>query len=172
MENEDVRRGNSSPHGRPSPGIFLCATARTCARLERGQVPTLAPLVREVTPAVVNISVHGKVREDNPLYKDPLFREFFEMPKQFEKEISATGSGVNPSSMRNEPRFDPTINYGHVLTAVSLGRTAQIQIRHWRTTAQSTPCRRSRNGEHCLEVTNLPPGRVDIFQRSYPFQSP
>jgi serine protease Do len=59
-----------------------------------GRVPTLAPLVREVTPAVVNISVHGKVREDNPLYKDPLFREFFEMPRQLEKEISATGSGV------------------------------------------------------------------------------
>ena len=44
--------------------------------LSSGQVPTLAPLVREVTPAVVNISVHGKVREDNPLYKDSLFREF------------------------------------------------------------------------------------------------
>ena len=55
-----------------------------------GRVPTLAPLVREITPAVVNISVHGKVREDNPLYKDPLFREFFEIPKQLEKEVSAT----------------------------------------------------------------------------------
>ena len=62
--------------------------------LSGGQVPTLAPLVREVTPAVVNISVHGKVREDNPLYKDPLFRQFFDLPKQLEKEISATGSGV------------------------------------------------------------------------------
>ena len=39
-----------------------------------GPVPTLAPLVRHVTPAVVNISVHGRVREDNPLYRDPLFR--------------------------------------------------------------------------------------------------
>jgi serine protease Do len=43
---------------------------------------------------VVNISVQGKVREDNPLYKDPIFREFFEIPKQLEKEVSATGSGV------------------------------------------------------------------------------
>jgi serine protease Do len=42
-----------------------------------GTVPTLAPLVREVTPAVVNISVHGKIREENPLYRDPLFREYF-----------------------------------------------------------------------------------------------
>ena len=59
-----------------------------------GSVPTLAPLVRRVTPAVVNISVHGRVREDNPLYRDPLFREFFDVPRQIEKEVSATGSGV------------------------------------------------------------------------------
>ena len=59
-----------------------------------GALPTLAPLVREVTPAVVNIAVHGKIRQDNPLYRDPLFREFFDVPKQLEKEINATGSGV------------------------------------------------------------------------------
>jgi serine protease Do len=59
-----------------------------------GSVPTLAPVVRQVTPAVVNISVHGRVREDNPLYRDPFFREFFDIPKQVEKEINSTGSGV------------------------------------------------------------------------------
>ena len=58
--------------------------------LATGRIPTLAPLVREVTPAVVNISVQGKVREDNPLYKDPFFREFFDLPKQLEKEVSAS----------------------------------------------------------------------------------
>lgn len=57
-------------------------------------VPTLAPVVRQVTPAVVNISVHGRVRADNPLYRDPFFREFFDIPKQVEKEINSTGSGV------------------------------------------------------------------------------
>lgn len=62
--------------------------------MNTGRVPTLAPLVREVTPTVVNISVQGRVREDNPLYQDPLFREFFNVPKQLEKEVNATGSGV------------------------------------------------------------------------------
>ncbi|MDA9419659.1 peptidase [Bradyrhizobium sp. CCBAU 11445] len=70
-----------------------------------GSVPTLAPLVRQVTPAVVNISVHGRVREDNPLYRDPLFREFFDVPRQIEKEVNATGSGVIVDAQR-----------GHVLT--------------------------------------------------------
>ena len=59
-----------------------------------GQVPTLAPLVREVTPSVVNISVHGRVKEENPLYRDQLFREFFDVPKQLEREFQAAGSGV------------------------------------------------------------------------------
>lgn len=71
-----------------------------------GHVPTLAPLVKEVTPAVVNISVQGKVREDNPLYHDPFFREFFDVPKQFEKEINAAGSGVIVDAQK-----------GYVLTA-------------------------------------------------------
>jgi serine protease Do len=73
----------------PAPVSSQIANLRT-----GGTVPTLAPLVREVTPAVVNIAVHGKIRQDNPLYRDPLFREFFDVPKQLEKEISATGSGV------------------------------------------------------------------------------
>jgi serine protease Do len=76
--------------------------------LNTGRVPTLAPLVREVTPAVVNISVQGRVREDNPLYQDPLFREFFNVPKQLEKEVNATGSGVIVDAQR-----------GYVLTAAS-----------------------------------------------------
>jgi serine protease Do len=59
-----------------------------------GQMPTLAPLVREVTPCVVNISVHGRVKDENPLYRDPLFREFLDVPKQLEREFQAAGSGV------------------------------------------------------------------------------
>ena len=59
-----------------------------------GKLPTLAPLVREVTPSVVNLSVQGRVKEDNPLYQDPVFREFFDVPRQFEREIQAVGSGV------------------------------------------------------------------------------
>ena len=46
-----------------------------------GQIPTLAPVVKETTP----ISVHARVKEDNPLYRDPVFREFFDLPKQLER---------------------------------------------------------------------------------------
>ena len=71
-----------------------------------GQIPTLAPVVKETTPSVVNISVHARVKEDNRLYRDPVFREFFDLPKQLEKEVQATGSGVIVDAER-----------GYVLTA-------------------------------------------------------
>src|SRR5690242_8059043 len=98
-----------------SPGIALAQIPD----LGAAHVPTLAPLVREVTPAVVNISVQGKVREDNPLYHDPFFREFFDVPKQLEKEINAAGSGVIVDAQK-----------GYVLTANHVvAQASQMQIR-------------------------------------------
>jgi serine protease Do len=98
--------------------VTLASVSAQVPDLAGGRIPTLAPLVSEVTPAVVNISVQGKVREDNPLYKDPVFREFFDIPKQLEKEINASGSGVIVDAQR-----------GYVLTAnhvVAQIATAQV----------------------------------------------
>jgi Do/DeqQ family serine protease len=56
---------------------------------------SLAPVVSRVTPGVVGISVRGRVREDNPLLQDPLFRRFFNLQQgPIERETQATGSGV------------------------------------------------------------------------------
>ena len=57
-------------------------------------LPSLASLIKEVTPAVVNISVLTKSAiEDNPLFRDPFFRRFFDAPEKREPQVSA-GSGV------------------------------------------------------------------------------
>jgi hypothetical protein len=58
-------------------GLVVISTPAVSHLPDIANVPTLAPLVREITPSVVNISVHGHVKEENPLYRDPLFREFF-----------------------------------------------------------------------------------------------
>src|SRR5512138_97295 len=59
-----------------------------------GKVPTLAPLLEQVTPAVVNIAVLSRSPEqDNPMLQDPFFRRFFGLPEQARPQISA-GSGV------------------------------------------------------------------------------
>ncbi len=58
--------------------------------------PTLAPLLREVTPAVVNISVESRRAVGvNPLLSDPFFGRFFDLPQepQYIPQQSA-GSGV------------------------------------------------------------------------------
>ena len=59
-------------------------------------VPTLAPLVQEITKTVVNIAVVSKQPMNlNPLFNDPFFRDFFNLPDMAEPEprLSA-GSGV------------------------------------------------------------------------------
>jgi serine protease Do/serine protease DegQ len=60
----------------------------------RDGVPTLAPILEKVTPAVVNIAVlQASPEEQNPMLRDPFFRRFFGMPGQAEPQIAA-GSGV------------------------------------------------------------------------------
>jgi serine protease Do len=89
-----------------------------------GKLPTLAPLVREVTPSVVNISVRGRVKENNPLYRDPLYREFLDVPKELEREIQAVGSGVIVDAQ-----------HGYVLTAnhvVAQASTVQVMTKDGR----------------------------------------
>ena len=41
-------------------------------------LPSLAPMIEKISPAVVNISVSGRVTEDNPLAQDEFFRRFFD----------------------------------------------------------------------------------------------
>jgi serine protease Do/serine protease DegQ len=57
---------------------------------------TLAPLVKKVTPSVVNLATKGRVaQERNPLLNDPFFRRFFNVPDlPAERELRAAGSGV------------------------------------------------------------------------------
>jgi len=58
--------------------------------------PTLAPLLKEVTPAVVSISVEGEARtRSNPLLNDPFFERFFgSQPQQEMVPRRGSGSGV------------------------------------------------------------------------------
>jgi Do/DeqQ family serine protease len=60
--------------------------------------PSLAPMLARVSPAVVNVSVQGTMAvADNPILKDPLFREFFGVPENApppQQRFQAAGSGV------------------------------------------------------------------------------
>ena len=70
------------------------AEAQPMPESSRQGLPTLAPLVSQVTPAVVNISIKSRAAaEDNPLLRDPFFRRFFNVPERPQQEVAA-GSGV------------------------------------------------------------------------------
>ena len=62
----------------------------------RDGVPTLAPLLQKVTPAVVNISVETIApQRHNPLLRDPFFRHFFNLPDDAPpRRQQSAGSGV------------------------------------------------------------------------------
>jgi serine protease Do/serine protease DegQ len=74
--------------------VFATAQAQLPATAQRDGLPTLAPILEQVMPAVVNIAVlQRSPEEDNPLLRDPFFRRFFGVPGEAQPQISA-GSGV------------------------------------------------------------------------------
>ncbi len=61
-------------------------------------LPSLAPMLKEVNPAVVNISTFATRQvQQNPLLNDPFFRRFFNVPPQQQpqkRRSQSAGSGV------------------------------------------------------------------------------
>jgi Do/DeqQ family serine protease len=57
----------------------------------------LPEMLKRVVPGVVNISTRTRIRyEDNPMFRDPFFRQFFDIPPNMpmEREQQSLGSGV------------------------------------------------------------------------------
>lgn len=65
---------------------------------ENGALPTLAPMLDQSKPAVVNIATQSHIPvRDNPLLNDPFFRHFFNLPEQQQprhRTRQSLGSGV------------------------------------------------------------------------------
>jgi len=63
-------------------------------------VPSLAPMIKRVSPAIVNIATRGTIKQrgpQNPLLDDPFFRRFFDVPPgggTRERQFQSAGSGV------------------------------------------------------------------------------
>src|SRR5580704_10722696 len=105
-------------------------------------VPSLAPMLARITPGVVGVSVRGRVREENPLLQDPIFRRFFNLPQrqqQEERETQATGSGVivdaaqgyvltNGHVVENATRIEITTKENRRFTARLIGKDSDTDI--------------------------------------------
>jgi Do/DeqQ family serine protease len=85
----------------PLPAIVLIANCGAClaaipiSMLGQG-VPTLAPMLEEVVPTVVNIATEGFVEQSaHPFFSDPFFSQFLEMPqRRSRRKTQSLGSGV------------------------------------------------------------------------------
>jgi len=76
----------------------LLAAAGPAFAQKSAELPSFAPVIKRVAPAVVNIGVRGTVAAPrNPFFDDPGFRRFFGLPPDAaprEREFRSAGSGV------------------------------------------------------------------------------
>jgi len=105
-------------------------------------LPSLAPMLERVTPAVVNIATRGKARRrlELPLPVDPFFQRFFDLPGiERIQETSSLGSGVivdagrgliltNDHVIEDAYEINVTLKDGRELRAQSIGRDSDTDV--------------------------------------------
>jgi serine protease Do/serine protease DegQ len=94
-------------------------------------MPSLAPMLERVTPAVVNIATEGRAVMQNPLLADPFFRRFFNIPQgPIERKTQALGSGVIVDARRGLVLTNSHVVANAVEITVTLrdGRHLQAEV--------------------------------------------
>lgn len=129
------------------------ALASLPAKINGEPLPSLAPMLKETLPAVVNISARGEVSvPNNPLLNDPFFRFFFDLPRQAPKErtrkTQSLGSGVifnakeglivtNHHVIQQAKEISVTLNDGRQLNAQLVGSDPEADIAVIKVTPES-----------------------------------
>ena len=104
-------------------------------------MPSLAPMLEQVTPAVVNIATYTTVQVRNPLMDDPFFRRFFNVPEQQHRyrRTQAAGSGVivdarlgyivtNNHVIDRADEITVTLSDGRAMPAKLVGTDTQVDL--------------------------------------------
>jgi serine protease DegQ len=122
--------------------IFVANIAQAALPLAvDGQpLPSLAPLLKGVTPSVVNIYTQTRVRVRSPLLDDPIFRRFFNVPDVPRERVSQSlGSGVivnsekgyiltNNHVIEGADDISVTLKDGRSMEAVLIGRDPDTDL--------------------------------------------
>lgn len=102
-------------------------------------LPSLAPMLKRTTPAVVNIATTGARTIQNPLAQDPFFRRFFDIPQQTQRRTQSLGSGVivdasegliltNQHVIKHARQITVTLTDGRETKATLIGSDAKADL--------------------------------------------
>lgn len=121
--------------------LAALASALPPADSQGNELPTLAPMVERVGPAVVNISTTGRIRvQESPLYRDPFFRFFFDLPdRPRQRQTQSLGSGVivdaergyvltNNHVIDRAAEISVTLQDGRQLSATLVGTDPEVDV--------------------------------------------
>ncbi|MFA7632761.1 MAG: DegQ family serine endoprotease [Thiohalomonadaceae bacterium] len=113
----------------------VCLPAQAALPLADGQgntLPSLAPMLEQTVPAVVNIFTRTRIPvRQNPLLSDPYFRHFFNVPEQPRERIAQSlGSGVVMDAAKGYIVTNHHVIAGAHEISVNLadGRTLQAEL--------------------------------------------
>ena len=128
-------------------GLMLCLLAAPLpaalpVAVEGEPLPSLAPMLERITPAVVNIATRGKSRRsvELPLPADPFFQRFFNLPGiERIQETASLGSGVivdaekgliltNDHVIKDAYQINVTLKDGRELSAEIIGRDSDTDV--------------------------------------------
>ena len=95
IEHDRAGRWLARARGRLQPAVLCIAlmAASTAGGQAAREMPSLAPMIEQISPAVVSISVSGSAAV-TPLAQDEFLRRFFELPPGGPREVQSAGSGV------------------------------------------------------------------------------
>ena len=74
--------------------ISPAAHAAWPLKIDDTPLPSLAPMLEKVLPAVVNVSVTSLSQQPSSLFQDPFFQQFFNLPEPGPRTEQSAGSGV------------------------------------------------------------------------------
>ncbi|WP_159016684.1 trypsin-like peptidase domain-containing protein [Cognatiluteimonas profundi] len=113
----------------PATSITVPAIAALPTAVEGQELPSLAPMLQRVLPAVVSVHSEQRVRINNPFANDPLFRRMF--PNIPQEQINQSlGSGVIVDAARGLVLTNHHVIEGADAVSVTLsdGRTMKAQF--------------------------------------------
>jgi serine protease DegQ len=126
-----------------APALCVLAPAARAALppvVEGQALPSLAPMLERVTPAVVNIASKTHIAVRNPYFDDPVFRRFFGIPATPRERVQQSlGSGVvvdagkgyvltNNHVVAGADDIEVTVADGHTVKAKVLGTDPETDL--------------------------------------------